>query len=389
MRNTFITRLVLLIGICIINCQSPTSKKSAQSDELISQFQQKMEAKEYPEAIRLIDKAITLEREAGDTSRLINTLFMKTRCLAFSGNFNEVIKTGQEGTSLCQSISDVENEYKFNNFLSWAYFETQQDFERIMGHVRRQIELVDLLENDEYKAGVYNNYGYDGTVAGTIPLDDLLKYQHFANDFYAKENGHKGLWYTLMNLTWIYRLQGDLGNSEKYGKLSVAQALADNDWHAISEANTNLAETYLEIGRIDLAEQLYNEAINWSGEKPERDQHVFNVYYGKYLWNYKQDKMAISLLEDAIEFLESGEVFYEMMGRLHLAQICIHQGRLEDARTQLSKIKNPRHDFISFEVRTLAEKLADKVGMANDISSFLSKADQIGAQLIVEKLNQE
>ncbi len=354
----------------------------------MDQFESKMGAKEYGDAKVLMDQIVEIERGIQDAERLINALYLATRSSALSGNFQEAIKYGNEGTSLSRLRSDMLNEYRIGRLLSWSYFETQQDFEKTLEHGKRQVYLVDHLDNDEYKARTYNNYGYDCTVAGTIPLDDLLKYQHFANDYYAKENGNQGLWYTLMNLTWIYRLKGHLASSEKYGRLSVAQAKADNDWHAISEANTNLAETYLELEKADLAESLYTEALDWDGEKEERDEQVFNVYFGKYLWNKNRDLQAISLLEEAVKFLETGEVFYEMMGRLHLANIYAQTSRIEDAKVELNRIQEPRHGYISFEVRAKAEKLADQLGFNNDVPNYLSQAEKIGAQLLVGKLKQ-
>lgn len=388
-KRYYLTIAVFSLLTCITtSCQTSKSRKIEQSDRLKDQFESKMEADAFEDAKVLIGQVVELEREIEDTERLISALYLATRSSALSGNFREAIKYGSEGISLSRSEADMLNEYRIGNFLSWSYFETQEDLEKVLAHEKRQIYLADQLDNDEYKAREYNNHGYDGTVAGTIPLDTLLTYQHFANDYYAKANGNQGLWYTLMNLTWIYRLKGDLNNSEKYGKLSVAQAKTDNDWHAISEANTNLAETYLELGKVDFAASLYAEALNWVGEKEERDIHVFNVYYGKYLWEEKNDAQAISLLQEAIEFLETGEVFYEMLGRLHLATIYTQISRIEEAKDELNQIQEPRHDYISFEVRAKSEKLANQLELSNDLLNYISQAEKIGAHLLVDKLKQ-
>jgi catechol-2,3-dioxygenase len=82
-----------------------------------------------------------------------------------------------------------------------------------------------------------------------------------------------------MNLSWQYRLMNDLNTSEKYGRMAVEQAQADNDRHAIIEANTNLGETLLAQNKIEEAEVFYTSGLELSKQKNDRDKFVFEVYY--------------------------------------------------------------------------------------------------------------
>jgi catechol-2,3-dioxygenase len=71
----------------------------------------------------------------------------------------------------------------------------------------------------------------------------------------------------------------DLNTSEKYGRMAVEQAQADNDRHAIIEANTNLGETLLAQNKIEEAEVFYTSGLELSKQKNDRDKFVFEVYY--------------------------------------------------------------------------------------------------------------
>ena len=42
------------------------------------------------------------------------------------------------------------------------------------------------MKDNEAKAQVYNNYGYDATVSGIVPLDEAIEYVLFANAYYAE-----------------------------------------------------------------------------------------------------------------------------------------------------------------------------------------------------------
>jgi len=87
-----------------------------------------------------------------------------------------------------------------------------------------------------------------------------------------------------MNLTWQYRLQNKLTESEQWGRLALRQAQADADRHTIIEAATNLGETLLAAGKIAEAGPVYDTAQSWAKRSEDRDWHVFDVYHARYLW---------------------------------------------------------------------------------------------------------
>ena len=372
---------------CILwACQHSNKHNIATSEQLISEFERLAETDSMGEAKKVLHSVLALNREIADTLRLANAIYLAARTQAVSGNFPLAFEFAREGVELSRPANMPEVEYKLNNILIWSSFEMHRGLEEILQREKRQVQLVQQLDREEYTAGVYNNYGYDLTVAGTLPLSEALQYLAASNVYYAKQEGHEGLWYTLMNLTWIYRLMGDLDHSITRGRQAVAQAIKDNDRHAIIEACTNLAETYLELGQPDLAGPLYELALPWSQQEPDRDKYVFDVYHAHYLGAMGQQAQAIEVLEAAVEYLKTGEVFYEMLGRFHLAQIYGRAGQTDKVKEQIQFIRNPRYDYVSFEVKALAEKLAATYGMDNDLASALANAERIGAGLLVAKL---
>lgn len=387
--------LLIFVSGTLMSCNPPQSKKIEHADDLIAQFQQKMEAEEFSDARQIIDQVVTLERAINDTLRLINALYLATQSSVLSDKFKDAIQLGQEGTTLSKSLADLESEYRFSNFLAWAYYETNQDFNESLKLEERQVYLAEQIGKDEYKARAYNNYGYDATVAGTIPLTQAIKYAKFANDYYAVKEGHQGLWYTLMNLGWQHRLINELAQAEVYGRLSVAQAETDNDRHAIIEANTNLGETLLMQGKTEEASPLYERGRELSKEKDDRDKYVFDVYYSRYLWQTDQKEEAILTLISAIDFLETSEIFYEMLARAFLADYAFSTGNTELAKKQLAKFKNPRADYYSQEAKVIASMVEAKLMSESDrqkaresLDSTLRELEISGAETLRTQLQQ-
>jgi tetratricopeptide (TPR) repeat protein len=334
---------------------SGQKKKGTEStDNMRVKIIELIKEKEYGNAIQLGKKAFKIDSTLNDSLAMAKSLYLISRTYALSGDFGNSVEYGEKGASISMSLEDYSLEYKINNTLSWAYYMVGKDFSESLKHQERQIYLVNQLDDPEAKALVYNNYGYDTTVSGTLPLVESIEYMKFANDYYANQEGNDGRWYTLMNLTWQYRLSGDLEKSEYFGRLAVNQAEKDKDRHAIIEANTNLGETLIAQNKLKVAKRFYEDALKWSKEKKDRDKYVFDVYYGRYLWELGEKDKAIQMVEEAVEFLKTSEVFYEMLGRAYLAKFYFSNNDLESAMAEIEAIENPRSDYVSFETRFIA-----------------------------------
>lgn len=227
----------------------------------------------------------------------IEAIYWLTRLNAISANFDQAIAFGQKGAKMAQLLGARTWEFRINNFLSWAYFEQQVDFDEVLIHEKRQAELVDQIGNEMQKAQVYNNLGYDLTVAGIVPVDSAITLMTYANNTYAKNEDNKGRWYTLMNLTWQHRIKGEYEKAINYGLLSLGQAQTDNDRHAIVEASFQLGESLMAEGQVKEAAKIYEIGLAESELTVDRDKYVFDVYYAKYLWETDKRKEAIESLK--------------------------------------------------------------------------------------------
>ncbi|MEK9614256.1 MAG: tetratricopeptide repeat protein, partial [Flavobacteriaceae bacterium] len=284
-------------------------------------------------------------------------------------------------------------EYNINNTVSWAYFKKCRGFDENLEHNNRKLFVVDQMDDDNAKAIVYNNYGYDATVSGKVLLKEAIEYMKFANDYYAKIEKNNGRWNTLMNLTWQYRLINNLSKSEEYGRMAVKQAQIDNDRHAIIEANINLGETLLTQNKIRDAKPIYEQALEISKQKDDRDKYVFDVYYSRYLWETGKNDEAIELLKNAVNFLESSEIFYEMQARAFLANYFYLSGRIKEAEQQLIKFKNPRARYFSQEAKVITASVKAKIVAIKDrekaldiVNQTLQGLDKSGAESLKIRL---
>ncbi len=392
MKNHLLTIILLLLGFQFSCSTGEENLKEAQ--ELRTKALKQLEQKNYDLGLNDASKAFDISKSGSDSLGMAESLFLLARASALLGKFEAAIDYGKIGAEMSRQLQDFDLEYKNNNVLSWSYFETDHDFEQILEHEKRQVFVVNQLEDDAAKAMVYNNFGYDYTIAGTLPLDSLIQYSKYANDYFAKTENNNGRWYTLMNLTWQHRLKKDFEKSEYFGKLSVERAIKDDDRHAIIEANTNLGETLIAQGKINEALPYYQDALNQSTQKEDRDKYVFDVYYSKFLWLIKAREEAIWRLEEALEFLKTGEVFYEMLGRAYLADFYFQNGETEKAKEQIAILKNPRNHYFSFENKLLGAlteikilRKQDEAEKAEEImNNFLANANAFGAEWLVEML---
>lgn len=299
------------------------------------------------------NKSLQLSKEIYHLEGQALSQYYLSRLLARKGEFEKAKKLARAGFYAARNVGDKKLQHRLGNIMSWTYFATNQDFNQILDHYAIQASLAQDLGDGSSKAGVYNNMGYDLTIAGTVRLDSLIKLVRFANDYYASAEGNQGRWYTLMNLTWLYRLKEDNKTSLAYANKSLLQARADKDRHAIIEAAFQYGEVLLEQRKVKEASPYYEEGLAQRGKEEDRDAFVFDVYYARFLWESGEKKEAIKRLVDAIAFLETGEVFYEMHARALLAEYYFEMNQLKDAWNQVKVFDDPRSSYIALESRLI------------------------------------
>ncbi len=305
-------------------------------------------------AIKKLDEALALSRTTFNQEEEILSLYHLARAYSQTNSSDLARQHAENAALLAQIFGDKELEYRMRNFLVYTYFMAETDFYKTLSQQTHLFHLINSVGSEQQKAAVYNNLGYDLTVAGSVPVDSTMSLMNFANTHYAKMEENNGRWYTLMNLTWQYRLKYDLESSLKYGKMALTQALIEEDRHAVVETAFQLGETLMELGNLDAAAGQYQIGKSWRGEIDDRDGYVFDVYYSKFLWTSGQKKEAIKLLEEAVDWLKQSEVFYEMHGRSLLASYYLENGQIEAANQQLKILNNPRHNYISLETRCIS-----------------------------------
>ena len=380
--------LFTIIILTLISCNNESSQRKKVVDLSDSAYKA-FENNKYQFAINSAKKALEIYTEISDTTGIVESNYLISRASALLGDFDNAVLYGENGSHLCKIIENYPLEYKINNTLSWAYFTQGRSFDENLEHNKRQLFVVEQIQDDNAKAMVYNNYGYDATVSGKVPLNEAIGYMKFANSHYSKTEKNNGRWNTLMNLTWQHKLINNLSKSEEYGRLAVEQAEADNDRHAIIEANSNLGETLLAQNKIEEARPLYERGLEISKQKGDRDKYVFDVYYSRYLWKTGKKDEAISLLKNAVSFLESSEIFYEMQARAFLADYYFSIGNIDGAEKQVNKFKNPRARYFSQEAKVIASSVEAQIVSAKDkeralgiLNYQLQEIDKSGAEYL-------
>ncbi len=389
MKYILFTAYLFKLGIIPLPAQVGTGSSS---DSLKKEVEILLAQRNFMAAKKLAGIAYQSSVDKTNFPEIAQCLYLLTRVHALSGDFKQAIEYGEKGSAVSEILNRDTLEYNINNLLSWAYFEVGKPLDFRLNHQKKQMNRVTKLAYPAATALVENNYSYDLTVSGTIHLDSAIELMINANDFYAREENHKGRWYTLMNLCWQYRLRNELDSSKHYGKLSAEQAVIIDDRHAMIESFAHLGETLLAKNDLEQVVNYYNKALKRAEEKEDRDRYVFHVYYARFLWLTGADSDAINLLKDAITFLEQDEIFYEMMGRALLANIYQKQNQYDLALEQVRKIEHPRSDYISFETKFRAALVKAEIlrawkkyqQAANHIKPFLSKAEEIGAAYLVK-----
>lgn len=373
----------IFLGTMIFSCQVDNSQSNIQ--EALENGFQAIENEEYSKAISIGREAISLSQRINDTTSIIESNYIVARSHALSGAFDSAVSYAEDGSQLCQLVKEFDWEYKLNNILSWSYFSLGKSFDETRDHQQRQLFVVEQLDDDLAKALVYNNYGYDGTVSGVIPLDEAISYTKIANDIYAKAEGTRGRWYTLMNLTWQHRLINDLEKSKYYGELAVVQAEKDSDRHAIIEANTNLGQTLMVLSEVGEVSNLFERGLEQAGVIEDRDKFVFDVYYSKYLWEMGRTNEALTRIKGAIAVLKNGEIFYEMLARSYLIGFAFEQGDVDEVNRQLEVFDNPRASYYSQESKVLVGIIAAKVLATTDKDKAANKLNELEKQVEISQ----
>ncbi|MEP2771639.1 MAG: tetratricopeptide repeat protein [Fulvivirga sp.] len=353
-----------------------------------------LKSKNDSSAMLAFQKCLEISKSINDIEYEIESLYWLTRLSAITGKFERAVTFGEDGSLLARLHQNNVMEFRINNFLSWAYFMTNKDFDKVLIHEQRQLELVSKVGNDMQKAQVYNNLGYDLTIAGIVHLDSTISLMTWANDQYGKTENNKGRWYTLMNLTWQHRLKGDHQQAIEFGKLSLKQAQKEEDRHAIIEASFQLGESLMALGQLEEAKKFYDIGYKQSIIQEDRDKYVFDVYYANYLFKLGELDKAIVLLEETVEFLTTSEVFYEMHGRALLSLLYVKAGKPTLAQAQLDIIESPRHNYIAMETKCIAAIAAARLAGYSDktkalLANWKKRAQEIGASQIADWLDQE
>ena len=292
---------------------------------------------------------------------------------------------------------DLELEFKLLGLINAAQFSLNQYSPDVLQNEYRQEVIARELKDDKRLAGVHNNLGYDLLVTGQAPLSEIIPRLKSANDYYARDENNDGRWYTLMNLTWANRLAEKYDDSIQFGELAVQTARKLKDRHAIIETCINLAETYLEQGRFEQADELFRAAGVEADQKNDRDKYVFDVYFARYLLLTGKGDKAIALAEPAVKELQSIEVFYAELGRAVLADAYFAGGNADGAEALANQIIAKKDDYIPREALISAAIVKAKVLEAkklNDeadgvLESIAENVANLDSPLLQKRLRRE
>jgi len=281
------------------------------------------------------------------------------------GEYAKAKAAGQHLLELSIENKDVDLQYQSLGLLNAVAFTRNEYSDEVLERELLQEKLAFQLNDAARIAGISNNLAYDLMVTGKAPLGEIIERMKLANSYYAKEEKTQGRWYTLMNLTWAYRLAGDSEKSLAYGKLAIAEAEKINDRHAIIETNIVQAENYLLESQEGLAEPLFDAAKTSAGDNVDRDFYVFGVYYAKLLISQGKLDDAQTIANASLAGLTDVEVFYASLAMLRIAEINLLKENFEEAIEHAQKIVDMRGNFVSREAYVSAVNILRKIYKRN------------------------
>ena len=134
----------------------------------------------------------------------------------------------------------------------------------VRGDVAGSIALLDEAESLAEASGSREAMGYalavHGRRFGEAESDQAEQYLHRALEIFDEIGAAGRYGWTLSNLAFVYEQRGDLANAEKTFREAVRRLRATHEQGFLVEAERGLAEVLVEVGKVDEADKLIDEA---------------------------------------------------------------------------------------------------------------------------------
>jgi hypothetical protein len=372
-----------------------------------------MRQEEMTIALRHLDSVLALGEETGDKKVALIAALWKARCLRKAGEYTQALEVTREGMQVAATLGLWPIRAVMQTLESWILFQNGAPKEAI--RILQEAETI-LRDTDDFitLGNIQSTYGRIALREGRY--DHAMRYFETSIDYFQRRDSLEG--YLARSLTNIAQAKRFLAlqlqrsmdaRRERQRRTGVAEdrtgtpakaaqlermyellrsaqadlAAADciykklQNHHGAGNADVNLAEIYLDLGNLELAEQRANEAFELGVTKADHllmcrarivQASVANARYEEEIGEGDDPSRFAQLAHDcAKEAVNYGE---RTQSRRLLAQAHICQGltlingffnQTEAARACCVKAESylghDRHDALWQEVEILRERI--------------------------------
>ena len=257
---------------------------------------------ELEKAYLAIEKLLSINREEVSHLQLLEALTIKAELAWHLGNFDEGLKSVQEGEKLiidlgngedirenkkrllsqagvihwyrgnldlasdyhqeCLTISEEENDSpsiadSLNNL--GLIHQSKGNFNTALEYYEKSLALLEDLGDKERISRIVSNLGT--TYSSKGDQKQALKYLQRTHKLKVELGNNSDIAFSLINLGVIYRMQGNLSNALEYYQKGQRIFEEINDKKGIGLALNNLGDVYQLKGDLNLALEYYQESL--------------------------------------------------------------------------------------------------------------------------------
>lgn len=306
-----------------INNQSPKNKEYTAYYNLCK-AKIKADNRNYKEAIALYkkeQKALESHEEySGLLVKIYNGLY---HTLAYSGNWNEALKEGEEGLALVYKLNDIDITEKANYIYDLAYINDRlKNYPKAIELYNESINLYLPLENKNFDIGLaYNNLATCYAKIGyfNMRLESYKKAQYYW-EINKEETGKNYLNTLYGNLLKLYAEYGDIDHAKDY-HLAINNLIDIETEQNISLIASVYNRNILFFNLVNNFDEIKKQSKDfktffYSLPKPKQQKishwllASLNTSLNVYV-NHKLDKEALSLADTIISLADTYKRPYE------------------------------------------------------------------------------
>ncbi|MDZ8032694.1 CHAT domain-containing tetratricopeptide repeat protein [Nostoc sp. DedSLP04] len=223
-----------------------TENPKNEADRLLTEGKQKLEEKQFPEALEAFEKALALYRQAKNRKSEGDTFYSIGDIYYAQAKFSQAIAFYEQALVICREVGDRTQEARTLNGIGTSYTNLSQ-YSKALEYFQQALAIIRQIGNRFQEGRSLNNIGSIYSSLGQYPK--ALEYFQQALAIIKQIGDRSGVGTTLNNIGLIYSRLGQYPKALDYyhQALAIRQQIGDHS----GEGTTlnNIAGIYLRLGQ--------------------------------------------------------------------------------------------------------------------------------------------